>query len=653
MDVASTPARIRPPRRERLQLEALAELFRLTTPGPAPLGQLASSSLGVAASLTVSSGGAVLLGDAANAAAVWGDPLNPEGLTALWNSALSRSEAFCTEEAGRHLLAAPLLAAPLLAGGRLTGLFVLARPEPEYSPAELAAVAKLVDLYALSARWVEAQPELAFLRAVVESMREAVTVTDVENRLLFVNDAFRTLYGYTDEELTGKPIEVVVSRTVEPGTPDTVLTETCHGGWQGELTNRKKDGTEFPIHLSTAPVENSQGEIVALVGVTTDITEFKAAEQALRASEAELLGLFSAMQDAVFVTSREGRFLRAASILPILPDPVGRTIPEVLPAETAERLMFAVDRMKDAAGPVSAEFSLPAGGEERWFEARVTAVDDHLLWVVRDMTEHRKEEARRRELEEQLAQSQKLESVGRLAGGIAHDFNNLLTVINGYAALLLTRPPTADSLHIGLMEIHKAGERAAALVHQLLAFSRRQILQPRLVNVNEVVGGLQHMLMRLEGDDVQLILRLDPGLPAILVDPHQLERVIVNLAVNARDAMPAGGKLTIETARVTLDAPRPCHSGALLAGEYVKISVSDTGTGMDEAVRSHLFEPFFTTKEVGRGSGLGLSTVHGIVAQSGGRIDVSSVPGAGATFDLYFRASAADASADGSSLPLR
>jgi len=649
----AAPDRRRTPHRERLQLAALSELFRLTTPGPAPLNQLACVSLGAAASLTLSAGGMVCLGDPDRSSepcrilAVWSNGLSTapvsgaagpvfesgDALAEFWNHAVLRGEAFCTGGPGRYLLAAPVRM-----GGRCAGLFVLARSESEYSGAELAVVERLAELYASSAQWIESQPELAFLRAVVQGMREAVTVTDVRNRLLFVNDAFRTLYGYTDEELTGMPIEMVVSRKVDPGTPDTVLVATCEGGWLGELWNRKKDGTEFPIRLSTAPVVNAQGETVALVGVTTDITELKRAEQALRASEAELRGLFAAMQDAVFVTDREGRLLRAATQAPFLEGVVGRPIPEVLPEPAASRLMDTVARMQNAAGPVSVEFSLPAGGGERWFEARVSAVQDRFLWVSRDITERRREEDLRHKLEDQLAQAQKLESVGRLAGGIAHDFNNLLTVINGYAALLLNRVAPGDSVHAGLAEIHKAGERAAILVHQLLAFSRRQLLQPRSLNINGVVTGLESLLVRLVGEDVKLIARLAPSLPPVHVDPHQLERVIVNLAVNARDAMPQGGQLVIETSASAIESARPCNSGTLPSGEYVRLTVSDTGVGMNDEVRAHLFEPFFTTKEVGRGSGLGLSTVHGVVAQSGGHIDVVSAPGAGTTFHIYFRA---------------
>jgi signal transduction histidine kinase len=306
-------------------------------------------------------------------------------------------------------------------------------------------------------------------------------------------------------------------------------------------------------------------------------------------------------------------------------------------------LTAAVEKMNATAGPVSVEFSLPMEGGERWYEARVSAVQDRLLWVSRDMTEHKKEEERRARLEEQLVQAKKLESVGRLAGGIAHDFNNLLTVINGYSSLLLGKVREGDSLQPGLAEINRAGERAASLVSQLLAFSRRQILQPRSLNINRAIAGVQSMLVRLIGEDVELIARLAPSEPAVSVDPHQLEQVIVNLAVNARDAMPQGGRLTIETACETIEGVCPHCCEAVPAGEYVRLSVTDTGAGMSDEVRAHLFEPFFTTKETGRGTGLGLSTVHGIVVQSGGHIDVVSSPGAGAAFHIYFRAVEPDA----------
>ena len=253
----------------------------------------------------------------------------------------------------------------------------------------------------------------------------------------------------------------------------------------------------------------------------------------------------------------------------------------------------------------------------------------YLLLYLRDVTE-------RRSLEDQLRQAQKMEAVGQLAGGIAHDFNNLLTAILGSTELLLADTPPDDPRRVDVQEIGRSAHRAAALVRQLLAYSRKQVLQPRRVNLNGIVHDMGAMLRRVVGERIVLELDLDPGLGFVTADPGQLEQVIANLAVNARDAMPDGGTLTITTANVSgPGVPAAANEGQREGGPFVTLAVSDTGTGMDEQVLSRMFEPFFTTKELGRGTGLGLATVYGIVRQSGGRIQVSSRPGEGSTFTVY------------------
>jgi two-component system, cell cycle sensor histidine kinase and response regulator CckA len=247
-----------------------------------------------------------------------------------------------------------------------------------------------------------------------------------------------------------------------------------------------------------------------------------------------------------------------------------------------------------------------------------------LLAVIEDVSE-------RHRLEAQLRRAQRMEAVGQLAGGVAHDFNNLLTIILGYAGLVAARLEDRPELRRLVEEVANAGERGAALTRQLLAFSRQLPLQPRIVDLNAVVAGVETMLRRLIGEHVELAMRLQAAAGRVLVDPGLIEQVIVNLAVNARDAMPGGGGLVIETADVELDA----LAGPLLAGPHVLLAVSDSGSGMDAATRARIFEPFFTTKELGKGTGLGLATVFGIVQQSGGRIEVASEPGKGSSFKIY------------------
>ncbi len=241
----------------------------------------------------------------------------------------------------------------------------------------------------------------------------------------------------------------------------------------------------------------------------------------------------------------------------------------------------------------------------------------------------------RRQLEDQLRQAQKMEAVGMLAGGVAHDFNNLLTIITGYSQLILNNLRPNDPNRHSAEQIMKAGERAAALTKQLLAFSRRQVLQPKVIDLNKLVSGLNTMLQRLIGEDIDLRLVLHPELGTVSADPGQIEQVIMNLVVNARDAMPKGGVLTIETNHVHLDEHYANRHIAVKAGAYVLLAVSDNGGGMDSATQARLFEPFFTTKTAGRGTGLGLSTVFGIVKQSGGSVDVYSEVGKGTTVKVY------------------
>jgi two-component system cell cycle sensor histidine kinase/response regulator CckA len=252
----------------------------------------------------------------------------------------------------------------------------------------------------------------------------------------------------------------------------------------------------------------------------------------------------------------------------------------------------------------------------------------HYEWSLADITE-------RRQLESQLRQAQKMEAVGQLAGGVAHDFNNLLTVIGGRCYLMLGKLPPDDPLRREVELVRGAAERAARLTHQLLAFSRKQVLEPRVLDLNETVTGIEPLLRRLIGEHIEIVVAREAGLGRVKADPGQLEQVILNLSVNARDAMPQGGRLALETVNVALDAAAARRAPDLAPGSYVMLSVTDSGHGMDAATRAQIFEPFFTTKEVGKGTGLGLATVYGIIKQSGGFIEVESEPGRGASFRVY------------------
>jgi len=282
-------------------------------------------------------------------------------------------------------------------------------------------------------------------------------------------------------------------------------------------------------------------------------------------------------------------------------------------------------------------------GEERALESLKRGATNYvakdqlkgLMTKVRRALKEAEEREEERCLEEQLREAQKMESIGKLAGGIAHEFNNLLTPIIGYSELVLNQTRNDDPLRQHIEEIKKAGERAASLTKQLLAYSRKQPLQPRVLDLNAVIAEVDRMLRRLIGGNIELVTRLAPELGRVKVDPGQIEQIVINLAVNARDAMPQGGKLTIETTNTELDEAYPRKRAAVTPGQYVMLSVSDTGCGMDAQTQSHLFEPFFTTKEIGKGTGLGLSMVYGIVKQSGGDIWVYSEIGRGTVFKIY------------------
>jgi len=258
------------------------------------------------------------------------------------------------------------------------------------------------------------------------------------------------------------------------------------------------------------------------------------------------------------------------------------------------------------------------------------------LAIARDITDQKRAEDRGAQLEEQLRRAQKMEAIGRLAGGVAHDFNNMLMAIIGCSEFLLASLPEDEPLRREVEEIRKAGERASELTRQLLAFSRRQVLQPKVLDLNAVASDIDKMLRRIIGEDIELVTALDPRLGRIKADPGQLEQVIINLAINARDAMPKGGRLTLETLNVELDESYARDHAMVKPGPYAMLAVSDTGTGMDEETQAHIFEPFFTTKGLGEGTGLGLATVYGTVKQSGGYIWVYSEPERGTTFKLYF-----------------
>jgi PAS domain S-box-containing protein len=487
--------------------------------------------------------------------------------------------------------------------------------------------------------------ERNLLRSLIDSVPDFIYVKDRDGRFLVGNNAVTHLMGLENpEQLIGKtdfdfyPEELAKryfddeQEIVRTGKP---------------IIDREEPlldlslGREGWILTTKVPLKDREGRVVGIVGIGRDITKLKEYENEL-------------IEDKLFIEA----IMATAPVLIVLTDPDGRIVlfnkacerltgytSEEVKGKSISELFLPEDWVlvvqKRFINPYDPELLKPhqnpwitKSGEERLIEWRCAPVElsgyakPCVLGIGLDITEHKK-------LEEQFLQAQKMEAIGRLAGGVAHDFNNMLTAILGYAQLAIEKLDSENPIHGYIKEIGQAGERAASLTRQLLAFSRKQILQPQVLNLNTLVTNLEKMIRRLVGEDIELIIILNPEIGCVRADPAQLEQVIMNLVVNARDAMPGGGKIAIETLNVYLDEKYAESHVGVKPGDYVMLAVSDTGVGMNREVLSHIFEPFFTTKEMGKGTGLGLSTVYGIVKQSGGNIWVYSEPGKGASFKIY------------------
>lgn len=485
------------------------------------------------------------------------------------------------------------------------------------------------------------------LRSAFDRTNVAMVLTDTADRFVRVNAAFTQMFGYSQAELLKMAMHDITHPDNLAETQARRAELLAGKGYHFEVEQRyiHKDKHIIWGLINVSLVRNALGQPFLYVGQVQDITERKRTETALKEMQKRLEHVVFSNPAVIFTSAVEDNRIRDISwISDNVREIMGYTPEEALAGnwwfgnihpEDRNRVRDNIHRTLPAQGHAIDEYRFRySNNTYRWVRSEMRLVRDAAGKPVEavgswsDITE-------RKQLEDQILQAQKMDAIGKLAGGIAHDFNNLLTVINGYCELLTSGLQPGDGIREPLDEIHNAGERAATLTRQLLAFSRKAVLTPVVLDLNELLTNLQKMLSRLIGENIELKVVLNPSVWKVKVDPSQMEQVIVNLVVNARDAMPQGGKVVIETTNVEFDENYANQHPETQHRQYVQVSVSDTGCGMDAAIQSRIFEPFFTTKAPDKGTGLGLSVVHGIVKQSGGRVEVQSEVGVGTTFRIY------------------
>jgi len=481
------------------------------------------------------------------------------------------------------------------------------------------------------------------VRLLLDSTAEAICGIDLHGNCTFCNPACLRLLGYDSlSEVLGRNMHALTHHTRADGAAYPVaecpiyLAQRAGRGihFDSEVMWRK-DGSSFPVECWSYPMLRD-GEPIGSVVTFLDISERKQFEDSLQ----RVAAVVESSQDAIISDTLDGIILTWNSAAEQIygyaaAEALGKSHYLIVPPDRREEFQDILTKIGRGQKVERLEtVRVTKSGKAVRVSLTVSAIKDArgrivgVSAIARDITESKR-------LEEMFRQAQKMEAVGRLAGGVAHDFNNLLGVIIGYSDMVEEGLGEDDPLRAKISQIKKAGQRAEALTRQLLAFSRQQILAPTILNLNDVVADVQKMLQRLVGADIETVTTLGPNLARVKADRGQIEQVIMNLAINSRDAMPAGGTLTIETSNIELDGPYAMDHAAISPGPFVMLAVSDTGTGIEAEVQKHIFEPFFTTKEQGKGTGLGLATVYGVVKQSGGFISVGSELGHGTTFKIF------------------
>ncbi len=490
-----------------------------------------------------------------------------------------------------------------------------------------------------------AEERIHELAVITESSDDAIFGVTMEGTITRWNKGAEKIYGYTEAEVIGQSISILIPSDDRDEVPRTLGRLERGEIIIRESLRRRKDGQEIYVSLTISPIRNPAGQIIGASTVARDVTERKRVERELRESEERFRELTENIDEVFWIRDLENTQMiyvspayeriwgRSRESLYLSP----KSWTEAIHPEDKGRVVAIV---ANRPLPVSHDITyriVSPDGSIRWIRDRAFPVHDAAGSVIRkagvaeDVTEWR-------QLEMQLRQAQKMEAIGQLAGGVAHDFNNLLSVISGHCELLEMMSPSDDRWRDSIAEIRRATELGSASIRQLLAFSCRQILEPKVLDLNAVVAEAEKMLRRIIGEDVHLATVLQPRISPVRADLGQLNQVILNLAINSRDAMPKGGSLTLETREVDLDATDVKARPEVCPGRYVLFTVTDTGCGMTPEVQARIFEPFFTNKAEGQGTGLGLAVVLGIVQQSRGHLDVESRPGGGTKFKIYLPA---------------